>query len=125
MKILSYFSVHFLPLILLLFAWGCSGPPLKDSDLMSFDSVDYISGFAKSFTLRDRMSPAIDIIGARNFAVIGNKMVLNSTDPSGFISVLSLPDHRYLGKYITQGDGPLELTQSPSASSQTKLTSES
>ena len=93
-------KAHFLICMITIAFFGCSTPPLKDSDYMSFGSVEYISGFPRSITLRDRVDPAIDVIGARNFAIIEDKMILNATDPSGFISVLSLPDHGHLGKFI-------------------------
>ena len=124
MKNKTFTTARFLSLLLLLYSSGCSTPPLKDSDYMSFGSVEYISGFPRSITLRDRVDPAIDVIGARNFAIIEDKMILNATDPSGIISVVSLPDHGHLGKFIQSGEGPLEFMQSPSAASQTKLTLE-
>lgn len=117
-------TLDLLPLILLLFSWGCSTPPVKDSDYMILDDVEYVPDFPRKITLADRISTGIDVIGARNFAIIKDKMILNATDPSGFISVLSLPDHGHLGKFIQSGEGPLEFMQSPSAASQTKLTLE-
>ena len=64
---------HFLSLLLLIYSWGCSTPPFIESDYMSFDSVEYIPGFTRSVTLTDKMSTAIDVIGARNFAIIADK----------------------------------------------------
>jgi hypothetical protein len=88
------------------------------------DEVKYIKKFPQSFTLKNKSEVNIDLIGMKNFVVYDSIMIVSTGDSNGMLSILSLPEHKDLGSFLTRGDGPFELTQLPSVNREMKLVRE-
>ena len=84
---------------------------------MVFDHVVYVKNFPHTFALNHAteidLETDFDIIGVQGFTVLDSLMVFSTTDRKGYWSFFSLPDYRFLGKFLTGGQGPFEFLQSP------------
>jgi hypothetical protein len=101
----------FLPVILWLV--GCGGGGQSADNTMSMEDVRYVNKFPQTFTLDHPIEVETDIIGILDFFVYDSLLVLSTTDREGLWSFLSLPDLRFMGKFLTIGEGPYEFFQSP------------
>ena len=95
---------------------NCSGP----SDYMVLDEIRYVDAFPQTFLLDNGVEvdlESLDIIGVKDFCIYDSLLVLSTTDKEGFWSFVSLSDYRFLGKFLTQGQGPYEFYSNPFVSS--------
>lgn len=104
-------TLFFLKFIILLMV-GCTGNSSKDAVYMSFEDVDFITGFPIEINLKEGVTPKVDNVGLREIKIFDNYLFLEKM--GGFWSIYSLPDHTFLGSFLKRGDGPLEFKQGPS-----------
>jgi hypothetical protein len=78
------------------------------------DEVKYIKEFPQSFTLQNKSEVNIDLIGMKSFVVYDSIMIVSTGDSNGIFSILSLPECKDLGSFLTKGDGPFEFIWPPS-----------
>ena len=110
-------------LFLLTVGWfvNCGGPNTSPSDYMVLEEIRYVDTFPQTFSLDNAIEVDIDIIGMRVFSIYDSLLILSTADKEGFWSFVSLPSYRFLGKFLTQGQGPYEFFQSPSAGNRVKF----
>ena len=97
-------------LAFVLFA-NCSGG-VSQSDYMVLEKVQYVNTFPQTFFLDNETELDLDIIGVQDFCIYDSLLILSTSDKEGLCSFVSLPDYKFLGKFLTQGHGPYELYQS-------------
>lgn len=113
-------AIFLLPLV-----FSCKKGSSSDQPIyMAFDHVEYVSDFPATFTLKDRKTPDIDVIGIRDFLIYDSIMVLGTSNPEGIWSIISLPHYKHLGSFLKRGEGPVEFMQGPTASSISKIVRE-
>ena len=96
---------------------GCQERP--DADYMAFKNTQYIEQFPKTFHLpAGEQLRLTDSIGVHNLVVQDSLLIVSTLNNDGFWSFYSLPDYRFLGKYITKGNGPGEVLTAPRPGSQ-------
>ena len=98
--------------------WCCKSVPTPSADYMILDEVRYINRFPQVFTLTNGEAVDLDIIGAFSISVQDSLLIVCTTNGEGMWSFFGLPDHKYLGKYLTRGNGPNELRSPPSLENQ-------
>ncbi len=111
-------------ILLSVYLLGCQDSSSDKNIYMALNHVEHVIEFPIQFTLENKTTPSIDIIGIRNFIISHDKIIFSTTNQNGSWSILSLPDYHYFGKFLNQGDGPLEFMQLPSAGSNTTLIKE-
>jgi hypothetical protein len=80
---------------------------------MILDDIRYVTGFPQTFSLDSAIEVETDIIGIKDFYIHDSLLSLSTVDGDGLWSFVSLPDCRFLGKFLTKGNGPYEFIQSP------------
>ena len=88
----------------------CSG----SSDYMVLNEIRYINTFPQIFSIDNGIKidlENIDVIGIINFRIYDSLLVIATSDNDGLWSFVSLPDFRFLGKFLTIGQGPYEFFQ--------------
>ena len=82
---------------------------------MAFEEVRYIREFPRTYSLTAQDAERVDfgIIGTQDFIVHDSLLILSTTNKNGFLTFLSLPDHRNLGSYLLLGNGPQEFIMPP------------
>jgi len=83
---------------------------------MTFDEVRYVDTFPQTFSLNNGVEvdlESMDILGVNGFRVYDSLLIMSTRDTEGFWYFLSLPDCRYLGKFLTMGQGPYEFYEPP------------
>lgn len=83
---------------------------------MAFDDVCYVKEFPHVSEMRDGDKVELGVIGVRNFRIIDSILIALTQDPMGLWALYSLPNHEKIGRFILQGNGPLEFIQAPSLS---------
>jgi hypothetical protein len=116
MKRNTVFTVLFLYTTLLIA--GCGEQETSSSDYMILDDVRYVNRFPQTFSLDNAIEVDADIIGMQSFHIIDSLLIFSTTDKDGLWSFVSLPDYRFMGKFITKGNGPYEFIFSPFAGQQ-------
>lgn len=113
----------FLPVVLLaaIILFNCSRAPKSSSNYMILDEVEYVNNFPQTFFLGNEIMPNIDIIGIKSFVIYDSIMIVSTNDKDGLWSVISLPNYKHLGSFLTKGNGPFEFVQLPDVSIGTKL----
>jgi hypothetical protein len=100
---------------------NCNGSDTSSPDYMILGEIRYVDTFPQAFSLDNAIEVDIDIIGMRNFFICDSLLILSTTDKEGFWSFVSLSDYRFLGKFLSQGQGPYEFSQTPSAGNRVKF----
>jgi hypothetical protein len=85
---------------------------------MSLDEVRYVNEFPQTFSIDSAIEVNADIIGMKYFHIYDSLLIFSTEDKDGLWSFVSLPDYRFLGKFLTKGNGPYEFFQSPSVGHQ-------
>lgn len=82
---------------------------------MAFEEVRYIREFPRTYSLTAQDAESVDfgIIGTQDFIVHDSLLILSTANKNGFLTFLSLPDHRNLGSYLLLGNGPQEFIMPP------------
>jgi hypothetical protein len=93
---------------------GCESTDTSPSDYMTFEDIRYIGEFPQTFSLNNATEVDFDIIGMQNFCIYDTLLIVSTTDKDGSWSFVSLNNSRYLGKFLSLGQGPYEFFQSPS-----------
>lgn len=107
------------------FLAGCTQTsPSPSSNYMIMDEVKYVGEFPLTFSLQNKAVPKIDLIGIKSFVVYDSVMILSTSNKDGLWSFFSLPDYKYLGNFLTRGEGPLEFIEAPSVSNKVRLIKE-
>jgi hypothetical protein len=83
-------------------------------DYMCFDDVRYIREFPQTFSLDSAVELDLDIIGMWSFRIEDSLLIVSTTNSNGLWSFFSLPEYKFLGKYLSRGQGPNEFIQDPS-----------
>jgi len=84
---------------------------------MILDDVRYVGTFPQTFSLQNAIEvdlESIDVIGVGNFCVYDSLIIFFTTNKEGFLSFVSLPDYKFIGKFLTMGQGPYEFVYAPS-----------
>lgn len=121
MNKIIYTSVAIFALLALL---SCNTNKLDNQTYMILDSVEYVQEFPKEFVLQSKKDTGIDIVGVWDFVIQDSIMILSTRKNNGNWKILSLPELHHLGDFLNIGEGPLELSSSPSVSDKMKLTKE-
>ena len=80
---------------------------------MILDEVVYIEQFPKVFKLHNGIPVDLDMIGTLSLFIHDSLLIVTARDNEGMWSFFSLPEHKYLGKYFTKGNGPNEFLSVP------------
>jgi hypothetical protein len=83
---------------------------------MVFEEIRYVDTFPRTFSLNNGVEvdlESMDILGVNDFRIYDSLLILSTGDKEGLWSFLSLPDYRYLGKFLTLGQGPYEFYENP------------
>jgi hypothetical protein len=80
---------------------------------MCFDDVRYIRGFPQTFSLDSAVELDLDIIGMRDFRIEDSLLIVSTANSNGLWSFFSLPEYKFLGKYLSRGQGSNEFIQNP------------
>ena len=80
---------------------------------MILDEVVYIDQFPLVFTLANGMPVDLDIIGIYSLSIQDSLLIVTTPDNEGMWSFFSLPEHNFMGKYLTKGGGPNEFVNMP------------
>ncbi|MFN3801478.1 hypothetical protein [Belliella pelovolcani] len=102
---------YFLTFILIILI-GCTDSSSKEGVHMSFEDVEFITGFPLEFNLNERFVPKVNNVGLREIKILDNYLILEKM--GGSWAIYSLPDLTILGSFLKRGDGPLEFMQGPS-----------
>lgn len=113
-------KIFFLLLSIILFT-NCSDNKITPDRYMVLDDVKYIKSFPKVYTLSDRITPDIDIIGINDFCVLDSMIAFSTKDKDSLWTFFSLPDCAPLGSFLTLGNGPSEFIQPPRVSFKTNF----
>ncbi len=82
-------------------------------------NVAYVEQFPQTFSINNAEEVNTDIIGILDFSIYDSLLILSARDNKGLWSFLSLPDCHFLGKFLTQGQGPYEFFHCPWVSQNT------
>lgn len=77
------------------------------------DEISYVKEFPKTYTLRDKSKPKIDLLGARSFRIYDSLLIVPKVGGKKLLSFYSLPSYKKLGAFVDQGRGPFELAHVP------------
>jgi hypothetical protein len=94
---------------------GCSNSKIS-SDYMVLDDIQYTTEFPQSFMLDRSIEvdfESMNIIGMSDFRIYDSLLVLSVADKEGALTLLSLPDYHFLGKFLSLGQGPDEFLFNP------------
>lgn len=80
---------------------------------MSFDDIEYINTFPKSYYLKNGEVLDLNIIGVQSLSVQDSILIISTLNNDGYWTFFKIPEYQYLGKYITKGKGNNELLSSP------------
>ena len=98
---------------------GCMGNTIiPSSDYMVLDNIAYITHFPKIIEIEQGECLDLDIIGKSSLAIKDTILIVSTSDEYGLWSFFSLPEHKYLGKYLMKGNGPNELLDAPRVNKQ-------
>ena len=98
--------------------------PSDQTGNMSFEDVKYVSEFAHTYTLKKGKIPDVDLIGMRSFAIYDSLLIVSTTNEDGLWSFISLETGKYLGSFLTRGQGPFQFIEPPSTSNKVIFTNE-
>ena len=102
-------------LTLLLFC-NCENKILEHENYMVFDSVDYINKFPNNYTLKNKDSVNVDLIGVWDFTIFDSLLILSNKNSSGFWKIYQLPKFDKHYSFLNIGEGPFEFNSHLSAS---------
>ena len=102
---------------------NCASDSKKRLTAMTFDDVKYINNFPQSFLI-DGEKKDIDVIGVKNFLIYDSIMIMSTINKDSLWAIVSLPNLQFQGSILKRGQGPNELTISPSITYNTKLIKE-
>ncbi len=89
------------------------GEEYPSTDYMILEDVQYVKQFPQTFSINNAEEVNTDIIGILDFSIYDSLLILSARDNKGLWSFLSLPDCHFLGKFLTQGQGPYEFFHCP------------
>ena len=103
-------------------SWNYGPLPNPSSEYMVLDECKYIKEFPHTFKL-EQESGAIpfDIIGVRDFLICDSLLILSTVDKEGLWHCYSMHSHKFLGKFLKQGNGPNEFFMTPFVSQASML----
>ena len=102
----------------------CDGSHTSSANYMALEEIIYVDSFPQTFSLNNMIEidlENIDIIGVKDFCIFDSLLIFSTTDKEGFWSFVSLPNYRFLGKFLTQGQGPYEFLFNPYVGSGAKF----
>ncbi|MDR0836431.1 MAG: hypothetical protein LBN11_07640, partial [Tannerella sp.] len=89
----------------------------ESSNYMVLNTIQYVENFPQTFSLDNGVEidviETLNTIGIKDFMIYDSLLVCATTDKEGFWSFFTLPDYRFLGKFITRGQGPYEFFSFP------------
>ncbi|SEK19861.1 TolB-like 6-bladed beta-propeller domain-containing protein [Parapedobacter koreensis] len=98
--------------------------PSDLSGNMSFQDVKYVDEFSRTYTLKNKKKTNIDLIGMKNFAIHDSLLIISTSNADGLWSFICLKTGKYLGSFLTRGQGPFQFIESPSVSNKVIFTNE-
>ncbi|MFC4871155.1 hypothetical protein [Negadavirga shengliensis] len=104
--------------------FSCDNNKLDHQKYMTLDSLEYVLEFPNEFVIHNKKETGIDLVGVWDFAIQDSIMILSTRKKNGVWKFLSLPEYHHLGDFLHVGEGPLELSSSPSVSDKVKITKE-
>lgn len=109
-----------LSIIIIILTCGCQNQkwnytyPTASSDYMVLNDTKYIKEFPHSYILQQGNEVEdFDIIGIRDFLICDSLLIFSTVDKEGLWSCYSLHNHKFLGKFLKQGNGPNEFFMTP------------
>jgi len=91
-------------------------PDYSNTNYMAFDSVYLIKDFPKTETIDSGIEVSKEIIGMWNFEVVDDLMIVSTRNQRGAWEAYTLPGFELFGKFLSVGEGPKELSATPSVS---------
>lgn len=101
---------HIFPVAALLLLQGCS---VSEEEYMAFDDVTYVTSFKNSLELDKGKTVDLGLLGMLDIYIHNSLMYISTQDKDGYVTVVSLPDLTSYGKFIKNGNGPIEATSAP------------
>ncbi|RNC63288.1 BF3164 family lipoprotein [Proteiniphilum sp. X52] len=120
---MSKFVFHVVIVFIFFNFWNCASDSKERLTNMVFDDIKYIDNFPQSFSI-DGEKIDIDVIGVRNFVISDSAIIMSTNNKDSLWVIASLPDLHVQGSILKRGQGPTELTISPSTTYNTKLIKE-
>lgn len=120
---MSKFVFHIVIVFIFFNFWNCASDSKERLTDMAFDDIKYIDNFPQSFSI-DGEKIDIDVIGVRNFIISDSAIIMSTNNKDSLWVIANLPDLQVQGSILRRGQGPTELTISPSTTYNTKLIKE-
>lgn len=98
---------------------GTKQPNLPSSDYMAFEDVDYIDieQFSEIVSLDSAIEVYTNAIGLLDFRIYDSLIIFSTKNRAAFWAFVSLQDYRFLGEFLSSGQGPGEVLDCPFVSS--------
>lgn len=120
---MSKFVFNVVIIFIFLNFWNCASDPKERLTDMAFDNIKYIDSFPQSFSINGEKID-IDVIGVRNFIISDSTIIMSTNNKDSLWVIANLPDLQVQGSILKKGQGPTELSISPSTTYNTKLIKE-